>query len=161
MKQLIFFLLAFSFLVMTSCNNSSNVSENTDSQIDTLSASSKKVTNVNTWEGFWETIQAAAKQKDINAIKDLAIFGEGFSEEEFDEYVSQYFTEEMYQLIIDTSADNLRLSEGVVEAEEVRELSLDASGYDEEEDITYESALILYFGKIDEKYGLVMWMAAG
>lgn len=161
MKQLIFFLLAFSFLVMTSCNNSSNASENTGSQIDTLSTSSKKTTNINTWEGFWETIQAAAKQKDINAIKDLAIFGEGFSEEEFDEYVSQYFTEEMYQLIIDTSADNLRLSEGVVEAEEVRELSLDASGYDEEEDITYESALILYFGKIDEKYGLVMWMAAG
>lgn len=161
MKKLIFLSLSFILLMTTSCNNNPNTSENIDEEQKQSTDLMKKNVDVNTWETFWVTFQAAAKQKDIAAIKKLSILGEVFPEKEFDELSSQYFSEKMFQLIIDTSADNLKISEGVVEATDARELYLDESGYDEEEGVLYESALILYFGKVDGKYGLVMWMAAG
>jgi len=160
MNKITFILIAF---VLWSCGSSdsdtpSDVSDSSDIQDVQPTV---QVDN-STWEGFWSEFQAAVKSGDSTQIKSLAIWNDTFDENHFDEMQNMYFSPEMIKLILETKADAVENTDAVsMYAKDGRQVSLQESGYDEEENIEYESALFLYFGKVGEKYALVNWMAAG
>lgn len=157
--------IAFIFIVFLiwSCGSAEtdNLSGDADSS-DVENVAPNGQIDENAWESFWTDFQAAVANSDIDKIKSMAIWNETFNEKDFDEMSDFYFSEAMKKLIASTSAGAVEKTEAVDSyAQEGRQVVLSESGYDEEEGIEYESALFLYFGKIEEKYGLVMFMAAG
>ncbi len=164
MKKILILFLAF---IVASCGTStsdtpSNTDDSTQITDNDNPNSNKDDSNKDDWAAFWQKFQEAVKSGDVAAIKQTAIWNEAFDEKGFDEMQQYFFTPEMVKLIGKTAAEDVPQTESVEEyATSGKEISLAETGYDEEEDITYESALFLYFGKINGKYGLVMWMAAG
>ncbi len=112
-----------------------------------------------TWSDFWSKFQAASASKNLAAVKQLCHFGEHLQEKDIDQMFDVYFNEDMLALIAGTQAAEVPTSEDMGIDEE-RIISLNESGEDEEGNI-YESALMLYFGKKDGKFGLSMLFAAG
>ncbi|MGB0863092.1 MAG: hypothetical protein ACPG19_09430 [Saprospiraceae bacterium] len=157
MKKIPYLIFGVLSLFVISCTNSTNeeatVTEN-ESIITTPESN---------WRTFWTTFQAAVNNKDVEMTKELCIWSESFDEAAFNDQYEMYFNSEMREFIGKTKADAVPETPDAPmnHATKLRTFQLLETTEDEENGEVYESALMLYFGKKGEKYGLIGWMAAG
>ena len=153
MKNL-FLLMAIISLLTTACKTE------TKEQPQQQTTEQPQNETTNTWADFWTTFQQAVAENDKDKIAEYVIFETPLTQANFNEQFEMYFSPEMRELIAQTKAAAVPKNlDGAVTGEDVRNLVLSESGI--EDGVEYESALILYFGKVEGRYGLVMWMAAG
>ena len=139
-------------LLLLSCNTTETPTVPTETQQITEDLTS--------WENYWKVFQAATTEMDKEKIATLTHWSENMTEDIFNDSFESYFGKEMQDLIATTKAKEIQLSdEPITDFEEERELMWYEEG--EEDGITYESAMILYFGKVDGNYKMTLWLAAG
>ena len=113
-----------------------------------------------TWEGYWIKFQMAVANNDKEAIAEMTEFGNLLSRSDFDDYYDIYFSQEMKEIIANTKAADVPLVDDAMEFPEGRVISHEETGYDEEGN-EMGSAIMLYFGKKDDAFKLLMFFAAG
>lgn len=150
----------FISLFIVSCN-SSETSETTE---DT--ATEEKIEamplDATTWEGFWNLFQDAATHKDKETMQALCHFNELFPENILESDFDIFFGDAMLNLIKQSTANSFPVQDNISEEfTEVRSLQLIDNGKDEETGETYESALIMLFGKKDGEFGIIRMAMAG
>ncbi len=161
MFKLNYLLLLFLFIVGCAEPTSEQQIQQGIEEESLIKEVSTLVAKTNTWEKFWTTFQEATANQDKDAIKQLTAFGENWTEKEFDEYFAIYFSAEIYELIANTTASNIPSSSmtNLSNATDLKELVLHESEI--EDGVKYESAIMLYFGKVDNRYALVRVLMAG
>jgi hypothetical protein len=157
MKNTIYFLLSVcSFLVISCASPANEADTNASNESENVI-----VAPVNDWQTFWTSFQTAVESKDVEAVEKLCVWSDDFDENTFMNSYEMYFNPAMREFIAKTSADEVTETEDapMKDATQKRTLQLLETG--EADGETYESALMLYFGKKGEEYGLIGWMAAG
>ncbi len=147
--------IAFIFLLFTACNNTQP-----EPTPDTPAPPTEEtVKNHSDWNSFWADFQKAVKDDNESAAKSMTKIGDMISEKDWNENYSFYFPE-MKDHILATGPEGVEPEDGGEQFKELRTLWKSESGEDDEGNV-YESALGLYFDKVDGNWKLVMFFAAG
>lgn len=155
MKNTIYYILGVCSFLMISCANPANEAETNANNENEI------VESADEWQTFWASFQTAVASKDVQAVEKLCVWSDAFDKNAFTEGYEMYFSATMSEFIAKSSAEAVPQTEDapMEGATEKRTLQLLETGETDGE--IYESALMLYFGKRDGKYGLIGWMAAG
>ena len=115
-----------------------------------------------TWEGFWHLFQDAATHKDKETMQALCHFNEMFPENILESDFDIFFGEDMLNLIKQSAANSFQVQSNISEEfTEVRSLQLIEQTEGELPGETYDSALIMLFGKKDGEFGVIRMAMAG
>jgi hypothetical protein len=157
MKNTIYFLLSVCSFLVISCASPANEAETNASN----ESENVIVELVDDWQTFWTSFQTAVASKDVEAVEKLCVWSDEFDENSFMDSYEMYFNPTMRAFIAKNPAAEVTETEDapMENATEKRTLQLLETG--EADGEIYESALMLYFGKKGEGYGLIGWMAVG
>ncbi len=152
------FIIILFTLFLYSCHTS-------PTEIPTVEEGMEEVVDIRTepdyadWETFWTTFQKAAADDDKATIAGMTLFGNHIQEEFFNDNYTVFFGQEMKEIIAKTQASDV---EKVHDMEFPDGRSITYEEFDIDEDGNeVGSALMIYFGKQDGIFKIMMFFAAG
>lgn len=158
MKKLYPLLISISILA---CNPSNTKIENNNTTNNPIEEQSISSTSKHAdWNQFWMDFQNAVAKDDMDSLIEMTYFGGDINKESFKDNYSLYFIKELKEVIANTTSDAVKESgDPMHDFPNPKEIVWEDSSM--VEGVEYESALYVYFGKVEENFKIVGFFAAG